>query len=915
MGRVRAAVVAGVVAGALAGGWGCAAPKATGTTPVATTAPATKPTTNPFAPAVAWVPDEKALLTLDQITPAPVLPKPRGRSAGGSAPLDALQWFAQARAAMAGGQRQTAINLLEKAVSLDPDSPELYEELGRAYGGQEKATWAFEKALELDPGDVDVRQRLGRNYLLKNKLDEAFHHLRIATLTEAYKDDPDAAAVVDFFLGRVLQRKGYDRAALETYARLAKRIERPVNPRGANPDLVTLQSQPELTYGQMGELYEKFGQWDDAVKAYEIAAARGPDNFDVRARLVRATLAAGRPADAETRAAEVVVAFNANADSLKLYRDVFKAQGREAGVTPALEKLYKAKPTERALLFAIADAMKADGRGAEAEALLLDAARRAADGGEILKRVFDLHLERGDTAGAARLLVYALADNPDALRRLAPLWADLLRPSRGKQVRLPTLQAMKVDARAEASRLFWVSRVAELWDRDALARSALEQGAQQKPAFGPIYRALVADYWSRPDWDDAAKIEASGRLVTTVREQGNAALAAELDGLTLLNQTGKAEEAAARLAESVRLGNKAPDVYLTQARAAKLAGDAGKAESLMWKVVSDNPTYDDAYLDLFNEYLTRGEAGKAINVLGKWLAADPGNVRARVLRARVMHRAGQGMAAEAELLALFKDQPQSEQVLGAMYDYFFDARRVDELVQRLEEERRSNPANREAAERLVMIYHERGQHEQAVRVLDATRKAVEGDADLMYYVAHVYGRIGQKETEERLLDEVVKLDPRHAPAANDLGYNLADAGRNMGRAEELVRAAVDAEPDNQSFLDSLGWVLYKRGKFGEAKGFLEKAIGPAARPDPVVLDHMGDVLYRLSEADGAVRYWKRAKARLDETRSTRDDLKKLRLQLMQKLRQHEQGRTVDVAPLAEGAEKSAGGSGQSAVKK
>ncbi|HSI33511.1 MAG TPA: tetratricopeptide repeat protein, partial [Tepidisphaeraceae bacterium] len=225
MGRVRAAVVAGVVAGALAGGCGCAAPKATGTTPVATTAPATKPTTNPFAPAVAWVPDEKALLTLDQITPAPVLPKPRGRSAGGSAPLDALQWFAQARAAMAGGQRQTAINLLEKAVSLDPDSPELYEELGRAYGGQEKATWAFEQALELDPGDVDVRQRLGRNYLLKNKLDEAFRHLRIATLTDGYKDDPDEAAVVDFFLGRVLQRKGYDRAALETYARLAKRIE------------------------------------------------------------------------------------------------------------------------------------------------------------------------------------------------------------------------------------------------------------------------------------------------------------------------------------------------------------------------------------------------------------------------------------------------------------------------------------------------------------------------------------------------------------------------------------------------------------------------------------------------------------------------------------------------------------------
>ena len=65
------------------------------------------------------------------------------------------------------------------------------------------------------------------------------------------------------------------------------------------------------------------------------------------------------------------------------------------------------------------------------------------------------------------------------------------------------------------------------------------------------------------------------------------------------------------------------------------------------------------------------------------------------------------------------------------------------------------------------------------------------------------------------------MDPRHAAASNDLGYTWADEGKNLDGAERLVRVAVDAEPDNQSFLDSLGWVLYKRSKFSEAQTYFE----------------------------------------------------------------------------------------------
>src|SRR5258706_15011922 len=212
-----------------------------------------------------------------------------------------------------------------------------------------------------------------------------------------------------------------------------------------------------------------------------------------------------------------------------------------------------------------------------------------------------------------------------------------------------------------------------------------------------------------------------------------------------------------------------------------------------------------------------------------------------------MGQGGRLEAAETELLALFHDQPQSVEILVALRDFYEESSRIEDLIAKLEDERKLHPDNREAVELLAGIYYQQKRLPDALRVLDAARQAVANDPDLLYYIAHRYGGIDQKQTEEQLLQEVIRLDPRNAPASNDLGYGWADEGKRLAEAENLIRIAVDAEPDNQSFLDSLGWVLYKRSKFAEALTYFEKAIGPATRPDPVVLDPMVDVLYRLSQ--------------------------------------------------------------------
>jgi Tfp pilus assembly protein PilF len=121
----------------------------------------------------------------------------------------------------------------------------------------------------------------------------------------------------------------------------------------------------------------------------------------------------------------------------------------------------------------------------------------------------------------------------------------------------------------------------------------------------------------------------------------------------------------------------------------------------------------------------------------------------------------------------------------------------------------------------------------------------------------------------------------------------------------MIRIAVDAEPDNESFLDSLGWVLYKRARFDEAKVYFEKAIAPATFPDPVVVDHLGDTLYRLNETQHAKDRWNESLKRIEtlkEIGAMRDELVRLRLVLIGKISQADQGKPVTVAPTAEQAE-------------
>ena len=140
----------------------------------------------------------------------------------------------------------------------------------------------------------------------------------------------------------------------------------------------------------------------------------------------------------------------------------------------------------------------------------------------------------------------------------------------------------------------------------------------------------------------------------------------------------------------------------------------------------------------------------------------------------------------------------------------------------------------------------------------------------------LYGDMGKVDKATELLMELLKKNPEDAGLNNDLGYIWADNDHKLDEAEKMIRKAVDAEPTNASYLDSLAWVLFKQKKYAEAKQLIMKATMLPRGQSTEMLDNLGDIHWALGEKNEAITAWKRAKDQV--TGSGRDVKRKSELE-------------------------------------
>jgi tetratricopeptide (TPR) repeat protein len=166
-----------------------------------------------------------------------------------------------------------------------------------------------------------------------------------------------------------------------------------------------------------------------------------------------------------------------------------------------------------------------------------------------------------------------------------------------------------------------------------------------------------------------------------------------------------------------------------------------------------------------------------------------------------------------------------------------------------------------------------GKSTEAIALLQLALERFPDHPGVRYQIALIQDKAGMERDSVRSFESLLKDRPEDASLLNALGYSLADRNQKLPRAETLIRKALTASPDNPAFLDSLGWVLFRRGDAPGAIPLLERAY--RIFPDAEIASHWGEVLWVGGKQSEARALWARALARAPDSKPLRDTIERL----------------------------------------
>ncbi len=138
------------------------------------------------------------------------------------------------------------------------------------------------------------------------------------------------------------------------------------------------------------------------------------------------------------------------------------------------------------------------------------------------------------------------------------------------------------------------------------------------------------------------------------------------------------------------------------------------------------------------------------------------------------------------------------------------------------------------------------------------------DSESHFYLANIYDEQKDRPRAIGELKKALEIKYDYPEALNYLGYIYVESNQRLDEAGKMIRRAVEMDPENGAYVDSLGWLYFKQGEPEEALKVLKKA--STLLEDPVILDHLGDAYFALKDLENAKKNWQ-ASWKLDPSQS------------------------------------------------
>jgi tetratricopeptide (TPR) repeat protein len=162
----------------------------------------------------------------------------------------------------------------------------------------------------------------------------------------------------------------------------------------------------------------------------------------------------------------------------------------------------------------------------------------------------------------------------------------------------------------------------------------------------------------------------------------------------------------------------------------------------------------------------------------------------------------------------------------------------------------------------ALAFEEMDDVEKAINALNSGIEKVTDNIDL----SELYGTLGDIYYKKEIFKEAfksydsgLKHNPNNARILNNYSYYLAITGTKLEKAYNMSSKAVELEPNNSTYIDTKGWVLFIMERYDESRDVLRNAIAKSGSNSAVINEHYGDALYKTGNKDNAYIYWLKAK--------------------------------------------------------
>lgn len=338
------------------------------------------------------------------------------------------------------------------------------------------------------------------------------------------------------------------------------------------------------------------------------------------------------------------------------------------------------------------------------------------------------------------------------------------------------------------------------------------------------------------------------------------------------------------------------DVYLENGR-------IEEAYSIFKKVLKDEPGYAPAMLSLVSYYEKTGqdslyrsqldsvllnrnvESGMKVNIMRQLIARsergdkdstkivglfddileqDQPNADVAMLAAQYLLSKKMDEKATSVLHQIIEIDPENKPAHLQLLSFAISKNDLDEVV------RICSPAVEYMPEALEFYYYmglahyQKERSDEALKVLEKGVRQVNEQSDKAL-VSDFYAIMGDIFHEKKMdaeayaaYDSALVYKDDNIGVLNNYAYYLSVERKNLDKAEEMSFRTVKAEPKNDTYLDTYAWILFEKGKYAEARIYIDQAIQHGGTESSVVVEHCGDIYFHCGETEKAVEYWKQA---------------------------------------------------------